>query len=153
MALTIGELRAAIADQPDHITLALPIPASTIDGGQGDEYADITGINIAGDTADIEYDRPDAWSLNGATERAQYREDRKYAASYLAASNHAVAEAVRMPLEVRLNALLDDGIITLPDSGETAGVDPKDFLDALVRTLHEDITVGLAGAAARHLPN
>lgn len=144
--LTLGEFRAATADEPDHIVMVVPIPACTIDGSQGEDYVDVTGIRVSGDAIDIEYTRPDAWALNSDAERRQYTADRRYAAAYLAAADGAVSEAVRMPLEVRLGGLLDEGALVFP-----GGSDPAGALAALVAALHEDLTIGLAGAAARHL--
>lgn len=133
MPFTLGDLRAAIDGQPDHITIEVPIPLSTIDGGPGHEYAPVTGINVAGDTADLTYTEPYEWTLNGA--------------AHLASSHHGISDAVRMALEVRISSLTEaltaPGAPELPEAART-------LLTNLADTLHDDITVGLAGAAARN---
>lgn len=147
MPFTLGDLRAAIDGQPDHITIEVPIPLATIDGGPGHEYAPVTGINVAGDTADLTYTEPYEWTLNGAAERRDYTADRKYAAAYLASSHHGISDAVRMALEVRISSLTEaltaPGAPELPEAART-------LLTNLADTLHDDITVVLAGAAARN---
>lgn len=127
--LTAGTLRAALAGVPDHTPVHVPIPLSSMDGGDGYHLAPATSTHhIVDDSVEIRYDEPAEWSTLAAVERQQYRQDMRYAASYLAATSLAVRDAIAMVLEVRL-----------------AGIPDLD-LDSI----RDDLAVGLAGAAARH---
>ncbi|MFI0900502.1 hypothetical protein [Streptomyces sp. NPDC020983] len=128
--LTAGALRAALASVPDHTPVHVPIPLCSMDGGDGYHWAPATGTHhITDDSVEIRYQEPDEWSTQAAAERALFRQDMRYAAAFLAATRPQIRDAIGMVLEVRL-----------------AGIPDLD-LDSI----RDDLAVGLAGAAARHL--
>ncbi|MEJ8654648.1 hypothetical protein WKI65_43110 [Streptomyces sp. MS1.AVA.3] len=112
--LTAGLLRAALDDVAPHTPVQIPIPLSTMDGGEGYHWASALGVRvIVDDSVEIAFDEPDEWAQQASESRQELRRSLRVSGAYLAATRPGVREAMaevigaRLPEHAGDSALLD----------------------------------------------
>jgi hypothetical protein len=111
--LTVGLLRAALDGVAPHTPVQVPIPLSTIDGGDtGHHFADATSIHhIEDDSVQVLYDEPEEWAVQAAEDAREFHKALRAGAAYLAATRPGIRRALEAVIATRLPEHAGDGAL------------------------------------------
>ncbi|PZT71421.1 hypothetical protein [Streptomyces sp. AC1-42T] len=110
--LTAGLLRAALDGVSPRTPVQVPIPLSTMDGGEGYHWAPALGVRvIVDDSVEIAFDEPDEWGQQAAASRQEHRRALQASGAYLAATRPGVRKAMAEVISARLPEHDGDGAL------------------------------------------
>jgi hypothetical protein len=131
--LTAGLLRAALADVAPHTPVQVPIPLSTMDGGEGYHWAPALGVRvIVDDSVEIAFDEPDEWAHHESESRQELQRSLRSSGAYLAATRPGVREAMAEVISARLPEHVGDGALLDALTAAIAGAS-LEFLERATR--------------------
>ncbi|MFF3730996.1 hypothetical protein ACFYXM_11895 [Streptomyces sp. NPDC002476] len=131
--LTAGLLRAALADVAPHTPMQIPIPLSTMDGGEGHHWASALGVRvIVDDSVEIAFDEPDEWAQHAVESRHELQRSLQASGAYLAATRPGVREAMAEVISARLPSHVGDGALLDALTAAVAGAS-MEFLERTAR--------------------
>ncbi|MFH8295079.1 hypothetical protein [Streptomyces sp. NPDC018059] len=131
--LTAGLLRAALADVAPHTPVQVPIPLSTMDGGEGYHWAPALGVRvIVDDSVEIAFDEPEEWTRQESADRREVRRALQASGAYLAATRPGVRAAMAEVIGARLPSHAGDGALLDALTAAVAGAS-MEFLERTSR--------------------
>ncbi|WP_435058418.1 hypothetical protein [Streptomyces sp. bgisy060] len=131
--LTAGLLRAALADVAPHTPVQVPIPLSTMDGGEGYYWAPALSVRaIVDDSVEIAFDEPDEWAQHASESRQELQRSLRTSGAYLAATRPGVREAMAEVIGALLPEHAGDGALLDALTAAVAGAS-LEFLERVAR--------------------
>ncbi|WP_282792965.1 hypothetical protein [Streptomyces sp. CC224B] len=110
--LTVGLLRAVLASIDPTTPVEVPIPLSTMDGGEGYHWAPVRGVRVrTDDSVEIAFDEPEEWRRQESADRREVRWSLQASGAYLAVTRPGVREAMAEVIRIRLPGHAGDGAL------------------------------------------